>query len=214
MTREAGREGERLCIQAGWEERWQDLRDKLAGVLQAQRFKHSLGTADEAVIMSRSFGGDPVKLALAGLLHDRAKELGNERLLALGEAQGLITDPAERESPSLLHGPVGAWLVSQEWGVEDPVILEAIRLHTTGGPAMSREACIIFMADLIEPSRDYEGVEVLRRLCRRDLRAAMIEAIEQVLINPGHQRKSLHQGSLRCLAWLNEERGTTWIAKN
>jgi predicted HD superfamily hydrolase involved in NAD metabolism len=214
MIREAGKAGERLCARAGCGERWRSLKDKLAGELKPQRLEHSLATADEAVIMGRAFGGDLARLALAGLLHDRAKDLGDEGLLALGEARGLITDPAERENPSLLHGPVGAWLVSREWGVEDPVILEAIRLHTTGGRDMSREACIVFMADLIEPGRTYDGVEALRRLCRQDLRAAMLEAIEQTLIYLERQKLPLHRGTLRCLAWLQEERGMTWTARN
>ncbi|MEL7622013.1 MAG: bis(5'-nucleosyl)-tetraphosphatase (symmetrical) YqeK [Clostridiales bacterium] len=214
MNNETGKTAEEICRRAGCQKEWQSLRDKLQGQLKPRRFNHSLAVADEAVAMGHLFGGDLVKLALAGLLHDSAKELSNEQLLALAEAQGLITDPAERENPSILHGPVGAWRACREWGIADPVILEAIRLHTVGGPDMSLEACIIFMADLIEPGRAYNGVDILRRLCRQDLRAAMIEAIEQTLVYLERKKLPLHQGTLLCLAWLKEERGIVWKAKN
>ncbi len=209
-----GSRGAEVCRLAGCGEEWQRLQTELAGRLKLRRLNHSLAVADQAVAMGHLFGGDLVKLALAGLLHDSAKELDNEQLLALAEARGLITDPAERANPSILHGPVGAWLAFQQWGIEDPIILEAIRLHTTGGPAMGLEACIIFMADLIEPGRSYNGVEILRRLCRQDLRAAMIEAIEQTLVYLERKKLPLHQGTLRCLEWLKEERGIVWKAKN
>jgi ribosome silencing factor RsfS/YbeB/iojap len=179
----------------------------MVGQLGETRLLHSLLVADEAVIMGRRFGGDLTRLALAGLLHDGAKEMPTPALLALAEAQGLITDPAERARPSILHGPVAAWLAERHWGISDPVILEAIRFHTTGGPGMSREACIIFMADLIEPSRDYPGVELLRRLCRQDLRAAMIEAINQTFDYLARKKQPVHAGMTRCLEWLRQEKG-------
>ena len=82
---------------------------------------------------------------------------------------------------------------------------------------MSKEACIVFMADLIEPGRDYQGVDVLRRLCREDLWAAMVEALTQTLEYLEREKKPLHSGTLRCLKWLQEERSiewTTWKARN
>ncbi|MCL2120686.1 MAG: bis(5'-nucleosyl)-tetraphosphatase (symmetrical) YqeK, partial [Clostridiales bacterium] len=154
------------------------------------------------------------KLAMAGLLHDGAKALEPKELIRYGESHALLTDPAERLNPSLLHGPVAAWLACHAWGVEDPVVLEAIRLHTAGDAGMSKEAGIVFMADLIEAGRNYEGVEKLRRLCREDLQAAMIEAIEQTMVYLEHMKKPLHGGTIRCLAWLKKERGMEWRAKS
>jgi predicted HD superfamily hydrolase involved in NAD metabolism len=183
-------------------------------MMRAERLAHSLGVADESVRMGRVFGGSLDKLALAGLLHDVARELDAGRLLAFAEAEGLITDPAERANPVVLHGPAGALMASREWGVTDTVILESIRLHSTGEAGMSLEACIVFMADLIEPGRAYQGVDILRQLCREDLREAMIEAIEQTFVYLDREQKPLHEGTRRCLAWLKTERGISWKAKS
>jgi predicted HD superfamily hydrolase involved in NAD metabolism len=186
----------------------------MAQMLGQKRLNHSFAVADESVALGRVFGGDLAALALAGLLHDGAKELGNEKLLSIGESAGLITDPAERENPFLLHGPVAAWLADHEWGIRDPVILESIRLHTTGAGEMSKEACIVFMADLIEPGRAYAGVDTLRQLCMEDLRTAMIEAIEQTFQYLERTEKPLHQGTSRCLVWLKKERSIEWKARS
>jgi len=210
----AGGEGALVCRLAGAGDQWENLKDRMEHTLKPRRFTHSLGVVEEAVAMGRRFGGDLVKLALAGLVHDGAKEYSAGELLALAEAESLITDPAERENPSLLHGPVGAWLAQQEWGISDPVILESIRLHTTAGAEMSIEACIVFMADLIEPGRTYDGVELLRRLCGEDLRAAMIEAITRTFAYLEQKELPLHGGSTRCLNWLIKERGMEWRARN
>jgi predicted HD superfamily hydrolase involved in NAD metabolism len=183
-------------------------------MLKPGRFAHSLAVADESVLMGRLYGGDLVRLALAGLAHDGAKGLDAEKLLAIGEAGGLITDPAQRENPTLLHGPAAAWLAEREWGIDDPVVLEAIRLHTTGDAGMSLEACIVLMADLIEAGRDYDGVDILRRLCRKDLQAAMVEALEQTFEYLERKEMPVHQGAKRCLAWLREGGGSTWKARN
>jgi predicted HD superfamily hydrolase involved in NAD metabolism len=209
----AGAEGARVCRMAGLESLWLDIESRVMQMLRPKRLVHSYAVADESVAMGHRFGGDVVKLALAGLLHDAAKEQGNDKLTALGEAHSLITDASERANSSLLHGPVCAWLAQNEWGISDPVILECIRYHTTASPDMSLEACIVFMADLIEPGRAYTGVEILRKLCREDLRAAMIEAIEQTFNYLDYKKLPLHGGTQRCLAWLREGGGKTWKAK-
>ena len=75
----------------------------------------------------------------------------------------------ERESPKLLHGPVAAELARRELGVEDTEVLDAIREHTTGRPGMGPLSLVLYVADKIEPARDYPSVENLRRLAHQDL---------------------------------------------
>jgi HD superfamily phosphohydrolase YqeK len=107
-------------------------------------------------------------------------------------------------------------MVCRELRIIDPVILEAIRLHSTGDAGMRLESCIVFMADLTEAGRSYEGVGLLRTLSRQDLRGAMIEAIEQTFDYLRRAQKPLHQGTSRCLAWLKvkKEGEQLWKARN
>ncbi|MEA4891253.1 MAG: bis(5'-nucleosyl)-tetraphosphatase (symmetrical) YqeK [Peptococcaceae bacterium] len=204
-----GAVAEAVCLTAGGAaaERWQTQRIRMAGMLKPKRFIHSLAVADTAVRMSVWLGGDPVKLAIAGLLHDGAKNLSNERLLALAREHNLLTDPAELIRPDLLHGPVAAWLAEHQWGETDPQILQAIRLHTTAGPEMCLVAGIIFMADLIEPNRSYPGVEELRQSCRKGLKEAVILAIDDTFDYLERENQPVHQGMVRCRQWLTEGKG-------
>jgi len=211
----AGDKAAEVCRLAGADAQWNTLYSLMLRMLKPKRLTHSLEVADASVEMGRIFDGDTHKLAIAGLLHDGAKELGDERLLTLAEAHDLFSDQVEKDSPFLLHGPVASWLAAREWGIDDPVVLESIRLHTTGAAGMSKEACIVFLADLIEPGRHYTGVEVLRRLCREDLKAAMIEALEQTLEYLERAQRPLHGGTMRCLTWLNGEgSGLIWKARS
>ena len=188
----------------------------MAQTLKRKRFLHSLGVADTAVALGKLFGGDLAKLALAGLLHDAAKELDDAQLLAIGTGEGLITDPAERDCPDLLHGPVSAWMARREWGIDDPIILEAIHFHTFGKPDMCKEACIVFMADLIEPGRTYKDAVILRQLCREDLRGAMIKAIEQTYVYLERKKRPVHGATPLCHRWLVDERSLAveWKARH
>jgi predicted HD superfamily hydrolase involved in NAD metabolism len=209
-----GAKSAKACRLAGEERQWLTLKIRVEQMLHPKRLAHCYAVADESVAMGRRFGGDVVKLAFAGILHDAAKELGDGKLLAIGEAQGLIVDEAERENPSLLHGPVCAWLAQHEWGIADPIVLECIRFHTVAEANMGLEACIVFMADLIEPGREYTGVDLLRKLCRKDLRAAMIEALEQTFVYLERKKLPLHGGARRCLDWLRGEGGRAWTARS
>ena len=203
-----------VCVHAGLELFWLCLYQQIKEKLSPDRFTHSLAVADAAVTMGRTFGGDLVKTAIAGMLHDRAKDMPDSELLAFAQEHSLISDQSEIDRPSLLHGPVAACLAADEWGVDDEDILQSIRYHTTGEAGLCKEACIVFMADLIEPARSYPGVDTLRQLCRRDLKAAMIEALQQTFIYVERVGKPLHSGARRCLDWLESERSISWKAKS
>jgi predicted HD superfamily hydrolase involved in NAD metabolism len=94
---------------------------------------------------------------LTGLLHDAAKDMEREHQMALAEEAGIeFRHPCERD-PFYLHGPVGAYVASTRLGVDDPVILSAISMHTFCGQEGSELDfpllwCLRF-ADLLEPTR-------------------------------------------------------------
>lgn len=140
-----------------------EILKRLRTVLKPSRVRHTLGVADTAVLLAACYGADPEKTKLAALLHDCGKEAGD----ALG------------------HGPAGAEIAREEYGVEDEEVLSAIRWHTTGKPAMTLLEQIIFTADFIEPSRDGRlPADVLaecRKLAFEDLDAAAVRILECTL---------------------------------
>lgn len=156
------------------------LREKAYAMLKPKRVAHVAGCETEAVKLAQKWGEDPENSAEAGILHDITKKLVLSDQLILCEKYGIINDKAEIENVKLLHAKTGAALARDLFGISDEVY-EAIRWHTTGKPDMNLLEKIIYMADYIEPNRDFPGVEELRELAYKDLDKAMELGLEMSL---------------------------------
>jgi len=172
--------------------------------LSEKRYGHTLRVADTAERLARVHGLDPDRTRLASLLHDAARETEPEEFLRLAERWNVPVGEPERQSPKLLHGPVAAELARRELGVEDEEVLEAIRAHTTGRPGMGPIALALYVADKIEPARDYPSVGRLRKLASEDLREAATEALQRVVAHNEGRGRPIHPDSRETLAWLEE----------
>ncbi len=119
-----------------------------------KRFEHCLRTADFAEKLAAMYGENEEKAWIAGMLHDLGRELSNEALHRIAAIK-YSPAPWEEKHPVLLHGKAAAVIAEQELGVEDQEILDAIAEHVSGEPEMSRLSKIIFIADYLEPGREY-----------------------------------------------------------
>lgn len=131
--------------------REQELKKWLESNLSAERYSHSLGTAECAKKLAEKFGLNPEKAYVAGLLHDAAKCFSNEKLLEIIHAH-LNVEESELQNYKTLHAPVSAYIVEKDFGVTDKEILSAIRWHTLGKLDMTDFEKIVFLADKIEPN--------------------------------------------------------------
>lgn len=138
----------------------------LARRLKKSRYIHSLGVADTAVFLAHRFNVDVQQARIAGLLHDCAREYENDAMLSEADKRHISYTAVERSMPLLLHAYIGAKRIHECYGVESPEIAQAIWRHTVGGEHMTRLDKIIYFSDMIEPSREYPGVDELRRLSR------------------------------------------------
>jgi len=155
---------------------------KIEQRLSKARFAHVCGVSRTAVRMAARFGADQQEAEVAGLLHDYAREIPAAELVRIAEEHHLIRDEIEYQVPVLLHGPVGAALIRDELGIDNPSILEAVRLHTLGDRGMKPLSKIIYIADLVEPGRKlFTGLEELRQAAEDNLDWALLLAFDESL---------------------------------
>ena len=172
--------------------------------LSDKRYAHSLRVAETIEHLAKLHGLDPERSRLAGLLHDTAREIGEEELLRVAEEDGLSVGNFERERPILLHGPVAAELAREDLGVDDGDVLDAVRVHTTGEPGMGPLALALLVADKIEPSREQPGVDDLRDLAPVSLRRAARAALEDSISYNERRDRPAHPKSRQTLEWLRD----------
>jgi predicted HD superfamily hydrolase involved in NAD metabolism len=177
--------------------------------LSEKRYGHTVRVADTAESLARKHGLDPAQTRLTALLHDAARETEPDEFLRLAKEWNLSVGEPERQSPKLLHGPVAAELARRELGVADEEVLAAIRVHTIGAAEMGPLALALYVADKIEPARDYPSVGKIRDLASSDLREAAAESLRRVIAHNEGRGRSVHPASRAMLEWLEETEGAT-----
>lgn len=161
------------CINLSFsEEQLSALREKAYRFLDEKRIPHVRGCEEEAAHLAQRWGESHSAAAAAGILHDCTKRLKYEEQLQLIKKYDIVCDASLLRAPKLLHAVTGAALAELEFSMPEEIV-RAIRWHTTGRPAMSLLEKIIYLADYIEPGRDFPGVQELRKAAYEDLNGAM-----------------------------------------
>ncbi|MFB0920070.1 MAG: nicotinate (nicotinamide) nucleotide adenylyltransferase [Oscillospiraceae bacterium] len=181
------------------------LRENSYIYLDEKRVPHVRGCEQEAARLAEKWGADRYLSAEAGILHDITKKLNGSEQLLLCEEYGIITDVDERTNVKLLHSKTGAAFARDKFGICDEVY-SAIWWHTTGHADMTLLEKIIYIADYIEPTRDFEGVDELRRLAYKDIDAALIKGLQMSLDELEHRNYLPHTNSVEALKWLMEHK--------
>ena len=176
------------------------LREQVNGMLDKKRVAHVAGCEQEAIRLAQRWGEDPELAAEAGILHDITKRLSHEEQLELCYNCEISCDEKERVTPKLLHAKTGAAVARERFGVSDAVF-SAIRWHTTGRPDMSLLEKIIYLADYIEPTRDFPGVEKIRELAYEDLDRAMLLGLKMTVEEIREKGEEPYQDTLDACAW-------------
>ena len=123
------------------------MQEKLKKYLDEDRFTHTQGVMYTSAALAMRYGEDVRKAQAAGLLHDCAKCIPNEKKISICEKNGIPISDAERINPFLLHAKAGAQIAKDKYKITDPDILNAIASHTTGRPGMSLLEKIVYIAD-------------------------------------------------------------------
>jgi nicotinate-nucleotide adenylyltransferase len=181
----------------------QQLRAASYSMVKAKRIPHIRGTEEEAVKLARRWGVDEDLARKAAILHDCTKYLNLDEQLKLCENYGILLDGLERQALKLLHSKTGAAIAREVYGMPQE-IFEAIYWHTTGKADMTRLQKVIYIADYMEPTRDFDGVEQLRQLVYQDLDRAVLLGLEMSIEEMESMGNPVHYRTTEARDWLKE----------
>lgn len=177
------------------------LRAAALSYLKNKRIPHVLGTEQEAMRLAERYGADVEKARVAALLHDCTKKLNMEEQLALCGQYGIALDELESKALKLLHAKTGAEVARDVFGVDDE-IYRAIWWHTTGHANMTLLEKIIYLADYMEPTRDFPGVEELRKACYEDLDKGLLLGLEMSIEEMTAMGNPVHHATVEARDWV------------
>ena len=160
-----------------------------------------LGTEQTAAALAEKYGADVEKARFAALLHDATKRLSMEEQLAMCEHYHIALDELEQHALKLLHAKTGAALARDMYGADDE-IYNAILWHTTGKANMTLLEKVIYLADYIEPSRDFDGVEDLRKVVWEDLDKGLEMGLAMTVEEMEQMGNPVHHNTLQALEYL------------
>ena len=182
------------------------LREKSYELHKPKRIPHVKGCEEEAGRLAERWGIDIETAREAGILHDITKKLSLEDQLILCSKYGILNDALENKSEKLLHSKTGAALSRDLFGIPDD-IYSAIRWHTTGRADMTLLEKIIYLADYVEPNRDFDGVEPLRKLCYEDIDAAMKLGLKMSIEDLEDRGSPIHEKTFEAYNYYSKVKG-------
>ena len=158
--------------------------------LSDKRKTHTYGVMDTAEKLAVRYGADVEKTRLAALCHDLYRSTPQKELNELVKAKGLSKKYIDNKD--LSHGRLAACTMEDKFGISDEEVLNAVRYHTTGRAGMCLLEKIIYLADAIEPGRNYPGIEEQRALAFEDLDKALhpLKTSVQTLQNENNKLKT------------------------
>ena len=179
-----------------------ELRACSYSMVRAKRIPHIRGTEEEAVRLAKRWGVDETLARRAAILHDCTKYLELDEQLALCKQYGVELDELERRAVKLLHSKTGACIARHVFG-EDEQVYQAIFWHTTGKADMSMAEKVIYLADYIEPTRDFDGVEPLRALAYENIDKALLLGMDMTIEEMKQRGNPIHRNTQAARDWLH-----------
>ncbi|MDP6548907.1 MAG: bis(5'-nucleosyl)-tetraphosphatase (symmetrical) YqeK [Dehalococcoidia bacterium] len=168
----------------------QKMVDTLPSGLQA----HVYRVRDIARELADRHGLDQDRAALGMLAHDVARAMPEAELTRRATEMGLSIGTVEREVPLLLHGPVGAEILTRESGLDDPGLYRAVYWHTTAHPSLDGLGKVVFLADKLDPEKitRYPYLPELRRMALENLDRAMLKFLGREISSMVSQGQMVH----------------------
>ncbi|NLV77353.1 MAG: HD domain-containing protein [Tissierellia bacterium] len=176
-------------------EQW--MHDKLKKDIGEARYKHSIRVMNTSIELAKRYNYPVEEAALAGFLHDCGKLKGKINLLKIADDFDIILDNVMRNNVELIHGPLGEQIAIKEYHVTNKNVLNAIRYHTTGREDMTLLEKIVYVADIVEPGRRFEGVDKIRQLTDKNINLGLLYALDRTIIFVVQRGKLVHLDTIK-----------------
>lgn len=184
-----------------WSE--EEITEYIRKNLTEHRFMHSLSVKDTAIKLAEIYNEDKEKAKIAGLVHDCAKFVKDEKMLSICKKNGYEIDEVSKRMPNILHGHVASFIAKESMGINDEDVLNSIAYHTTGRINMSTLEKIIYLADYIEPLRDFPGVNEIRKIAYcDDLDKALIMSFNNTIKYIVDRNQLLHKDTIEARNYM------------
>lgn len=179
----------------------EDILSYLTSHLKASRIAHSLGVEKTALHIAEEFSIDPRKVIAAALLHDAGKFPYIQEQIDFCHKNNIELQKEDLSAPGVIHSRISTWIARNEFGIEDPAILNAVLRHATGYPNMGTLEKIIFAADYLDPGRKFKHRGKLLKSLEKDFETTIltisIDKLQYVLKKPDY----IHTDSLLFYNW-------------
>jgi predicted HD superfamily hydrolase involved in NAD metabolism len=172
--------------------------------LTEHRYIHTLGVLETSLNLAEQYGANLKKTETSAIFHDYAKFRPKDEMRRIVVEEGLPQDLLLYGN-EILHAPVGSFLVKKEVGIYDEDVLCAIYYHTTGRGNMTTLEKVIFLADYIEPNRQFPGVEAVRDTAKKDLNEACLMAVRNTIAFLMKQNQKIHPLTIETYNGLMDE---------
>ncbi|MFB1050747.1 bis(5'-nucleosyl)-tetraphosphatase (symmetrical) YqeK [Paraliobacillus sp. JSM ZJ581] len=174
------------------------------GQLNQSRYEHTIRVTDVALTLAEHYQVDQQKVELSAILHDYAKYRDVFEMQHIIINSNLPKDLLDYHS-ELWHGPVGAILVKREIGILDADILNSIHWHTTGKAHMTAMEKIVFIADYIEPGRDFPGLKEVRKQAWENLDRACFLALQNTISFLVNKQQLIYPDTIHAYNYFNRK---------
>lgn len=171
--------------------------------LSEKRKRHTYGVVETAEKLACQYGSDRDRARTAALFHDMFRSTPTDVLNMYVRQLGL--DAVYLDNPNLAHGPVASVIMKRDYHISDPALVYAVRYHTTGRAGMSLLEKVLYLADAIEPGREYPGVERARQLAEESLDKACLFSMERSITYIKQRGLFLHEDTINARNYLKEK---------
>ncbi len=173
--------------------------------LSEKRYNHVMSVAKYAVYLSSFHGIDAYDAYVGAIAHDCTKYLDDDEQLQYFEKNNIKLSQNDLDSPKIWHQISGAHFAKTVLGIENEDILNSVRYHTTGRKGMSNLEKLVCLADSIEPTRDYEGVEKMRKCAKTSLDKALLLSFDRLIEYVKQRGLTMNNTTLEARDYLREE---------